>query len=357
MMIHLKNILVASGFLLFSASLIGCQTVQYYSQAIEGQGRILMKRKPISEITSDPQSPDSLRKKLTYVLAVREFAKNKLQLPVNSHYLTYVELERSFVAWNVFATPEFSLGPKRWCYPIVGCAAYRGYFSETQALQYADALSKQGYDVHVNGVTAYSTLGWFNDPVLSTFIHRSEEQLAALIFHELSHQILYVAGDTTFNESFATFLEQEGLRRWQGESESPQIYNQYLGHYSRQRQFVQLILKYRQELELLYQTDLSPSAKRGKKTAIFSKLRNEFKRLKKYGINLSAYDDWMNQPLNNAKISSVLAYHDFVPAFHKLLADKKGNLNQFYTACRQLGKKEMDQRHRILKAIMGMKSQ
>jgi predicted aminopeptidase len=357
MVVYLKKIQAAFFIWLFLAILIGCQTVQYYSQAIEGHQRILSNRKPIAEITADPQSPDFLRKKLAFILKVREFAENKLQLPAKDHYLTYVQLERQYVVWNVFAAPELSLEPKRWCYPVVGCAAYRGYFSEKDAVQYADSLKNQGYDVYVGGVTAYSTLGWFDDPVLSTFIHLSDSQLAALIFHELAHQVLYVKGDTTFNESFATFVEQEGLRRWQKFSGSTQFYSQYLDRYSRRHQFIQLILNYRQKLELLYQTDLPLPEKREKKASIFSELLDEFNHLKKDRINLAAYDGWMSRSLNNAKISSVVAYNDFVPAFGKLLAEKNGNLHQFYTACHELGKKDKEQRHRVLKELMEMDSQ
>ena len=287
-----------------------------------------------------------------FILKVREFAENELQLPVNNHYLTYVDLKRPFVLWNVLAAPEFSLTPKTWCYPVVGCAAYRGYFAETNAQQYADRLSKQGYDVYVGGVTAYSTLGWFDDPVLSTFIRFSEARTAALIFHELAHQILYVKDDTAFNESFATLVEHEGLRRWQHASGSEPIYTEYLRQHRRREQFVQLIMHYRQRLELLYQTDLTPSEKRERKTTIFAELRNEFNHLKTNQIELSAYDVWMSHSLNNAKIGSVVAYHDFLPAFQKMLTQNMGEMNPFFEACRQLTQKNKDERHKILESYM-----
>ncbi len=352
MIVQLKKILMVLQALLFLAALYGCQTVHYYSQAIEGHCRILMKRQPISEIMANPESPEFIRKRLTFILSVQEFAENDLQLPVNNHYLTYVDLKRPFVVWNVFAAPEFSLTPKTWCYPVAGCAAYRGYFAETNARQYADRLGKQGYDVYVGGVTAYSTLGWFDDPVLSTFIPFSEARTAALIFHELAHQILYVKDDTAFNESFATFVEQEGLRRWRQASGSERIYAEYLRQHRLREQFVQLIMQYRQRLELLYQTDLRPSEKRAKKTTIFSELRNQFNYLKTHQIELSAYDVWMNQSLNNAKIGSVVAYHDFLPAFQKMLKQHMGEMNRFFEACRQLAKENKDERHQIVDFYM-----
>jgi predicted aminopeptidase len=352
MIIWFKKLLAAGFALLVSTSLTGCQTIRYYSQAISGQQSILMSRQPISEVTADPNSSEILRQKLTFIMDVRTFAEDVLQLPVANNYLTYVDLKRPYVAWNVVAAPEFSMRPKTWCYPFVGCAAYRGYFAKADAEQYADALKKQGYDVHVGGVTAYSTLGWFDDPVLSTFIHRSKAGAAALLFHEVAHQVLYVPDDTTFNESFATFVEQEGLRRWQKTSGDSAIYAEYLNNYRRQQQFVSLVQDHRQKLEKLYQMDLAPHQKRARKASIFSDLRNEFSQMKAVQADLAAYDNWMNQPLNNAKISGVVAYHDFVPAFSVILAEHNGDLKNFYTACRALARKQKDERHRILEHAM-----
>ena len=352
MLLQLDKVKIILRILACSATVWGCQTVHFYSQAIDGQCRILFKRQPISVIMADSESPQSLRERLMFILKVREFAENELQLPVDNHYLTYVDLKRPFVLWNVFAAPEFSLTPKTWCYPVAGCATYRGYFAEPNAQQYADRLSKQGYDVYVGGVTAYSTLGWFDDPVLSTFIHFSEARTAALIFHELAHQILYVKDDTAFNESFATLVEQEGLRRWQQASGSKRIYSEYLRQHRRREQFVQLIMHCRQKLELLYQTELTPSEKRVRKKTIFAELRNEFNDLKTHRMELSVYDGWMNQPLNNAKIGSVVAYHDFVPAFQNMLTQNMGEMNRFYEACRQLIQENKDKRHQILESYM-----
>jgi predicted aminopeptidase len=352
MIVTIKKILVACLGLFFSTALTGCQTIQYYGQAISGQHRILQSRQPISEVTADPNSSEILRQRLNFIMDVRAFAEDELQLPVANNYLTYVDLKRRYVAWNVVAAPEFSMVPKTWCYPFVGCAAYRGYFAKADANQYADSLKKQGYDVHVGGVTAYSTLGWFDDPVLSTFIRRSKASSAALLFHELAHQVLYAPDDTTFNESFATFVEQEGLRRWQKASDNSAIYSEYLNNYRRQQQFVRLVFEHRQQLEILYQTDLTPLEKRTKKASIFADMRNEFKHLKTTQTGLAAYDDWMSQPLNNAKISGVVAYHDFVPAFSVILAEKNGDLGQFYERCRQLAQTQKGERDRILRDAM-----
>ena len=346
------NLIIIFWGLLILVALTGCETVQYYNQAISGQQRILQSRQPISEITTDPDSPEILRQRLTYLMEVRAFAEKELHLPVANSYLTYVDHKRPYVAWNVVATPEFSLVPKMWCYPFVGCTAYRGYFAEADARQYAEILERQGYDVHVGGVTAYSTLGWFDDPVLSTFVRRSEASAAALLFHELAHQVLYAPDDTTFNESFATFVEQEGLRRWQEASGIPSIFSEYLRNYRRQQRFIELVFEHRQRLESLYQTELAPAQKRVKKASIFTDLRDEFRNLKLKHTELAAYDNWINRPLNNAKISGVAAYHDFVPAFSNLLAEKDGDLVRFYEACRQLADKNIDDRRRIMEQLM-----
>jgi predicted aminopeptidase len=349
---QVKKSLLLIGFYGLTVLLGGCESMHYYSQAIQGQYRILEDRQPISEILSDPASPEFLRQRLAYVLTVRQFAEDELELPVNKHYQSYVDLRRPFVVWNVFAAPEFSLAPKTWCYPIVGCAAYRGYFSEENAREYAAGLSHQGYDVYVAGVTAYSTLGWFDDPVLSTFLQYSKAQLAALIFHELAHQVLYAKGDTAFNESFATAVEQEGLLRWQLVRHSSNIYGAYLENYQRRQQFIRLIMQYRPILEKLYGSKASAMHKREQKASIFSKLRQEFEHLKTAENGLAAYDNWINNSLNNAKISSMVTYHELVPVFQKMLAENDGQLKQFYRTCRELAQLGKGERHRILNTYL-----
>ena len=346
-----KNV-VFSGLAFFAVAICGCESMHYYSQAVQGQYQILEKRQPISDILADPESPEFLRQRLAFILKVRQFAQNDLQLPVKNNYLTYVDLERPYVVWNVFAAPEFSLAPKTWCYPFVGCAAYRGYFSQTNAAQYATKLEHQGYDVYVVGVSAYSTLGWFDDPVLSSFLRYSEMQLAALIFHELAHQVLYVKGDTAFNESFATTVEQEGLQRWLAATPSADNYGDYLRRYNSEQQFIRLVLQYRQRLEKIYQSDDSATVKREKKAAVIAEMRAEFNRLKTFENGLAAYDNWMDNSLNNAKLVSVSAYHRFVPAFQKMLQQSQGSLSHFYGACRELGQAPKSKRHQVLSTYL-----
>lgn len=338
--------------LLFATASLQCQSIQYYDQAIDGQMHILRNRQPISELVDDPATPQVLRKKLLLILAVRSFAEKELQLPVNDHYLSYVDLKRPYVVWNVYAAPEFSLTPRTWCFPIVGCVAYRGYFSEQLAQRYADSLKKKGDDVFIGGAIAYSTLGWFDDPVLSTVLTLSESQTAALIFHELAHSVLYVADDTAFNESFATAVEQEGLRRWQAANNDIQGYENWVLKQQRHQIFIGLILKYRTQLEALYQSKLSITEKRNKKAAILNHMRAEYTDLKSEWGGPETYDAWFNYPLNNAQIISVSTYHNYVPAFGKMLAETGGNLQKFYEKCRYLAKKEHSQRHRLLKQYL-----
>ncbi|MGD8764277.1 MAG: aminopeptidase, partial [Desulfobacteraceae bacterium] len=262
-------------------TLCGCQTMEYYSQAIDGQLSILIRRQSIPELLADSETPENLKTRLAYVLEVRDFAKNELQLPIGNNYLDYVDIQRPYVVWNVFAAPEFSLIPKTWCYPVAGCVAYRGYFSEQKARKYADSLEKENYDVYIGGAIAYSTLGWFDDPVLSTITHLSKPESAALIFHELAHQLLYIPGDTAFNESFATFVEQEGVRRWLITRGDSNTYEAFLVRYQQHRQFVDLIMRYRDRLDSLYQSNQLESEKRGQKAALFSQLKKDHDRLNK----------------------------------------------------------------------------
>lgn len=342
-----RNSIVISGLLL-SLALCGCESIGYYGQAISGQYQIMQSRQPIEDLISDPDTPEALAKRLELILAVREFAETELHLPVGDHYLSYVELDRPVVAWNIFAAPELSLVPKTWCYPIAGCAAYRGYFDIRDAHRYSQKLKAQGYDVYIGGVTAYSTLGWFDDPILSTFSKLDDAQIAALLFHELAHQKLYVPGDTVFNESFATAVEQEGLRRWQIASNDAFIYKTYLSKRQRQDTFVDLIMKYRHRLESMYAEDLPIEAKREAKVRIISELIAEYRQMKSARPEMAAYANWFKQPVNNAQIISISSYNEFVPAFNNLLIQHNRNLQKFYEACRRLAQMDISERHEIL---------
>jgi len=335
--------------ILVSIILTGCESMQYYGHIINGHAKILNSRQSIKQLIADPQTATELKGKLKLILEIREFAENELFLPVNHHYRTYTELNRPYVTWNVYAAPEFSLTAKTWSYPVIGRAAYRGYYVRSPALSYAERLKKNGYDVYVGGATAYSTLGWFEDSVFSTFIQHDASQVAALIFHELAHQVLYVRGDTTFNESFASTVEQVGLQRWMIYSNNPKGLQKYLAHRKRHRQFVDLVKRYRFELDSLYREDIPQMEKRHQKESIFRRLRTEYEHIKLNWDANSAYEAWFNTSLNNAKLMSVAAYNDLVPEFLRLLQTNNNDLRQFYTACRQLAKLPQVERDRRLK--------
>ncbi|MGA8283031.1 MAG: aminopeptidase [Desulfobacterales bacterium] len=327
----------------------GCESVRYYSHIASGQMHVVNQRQSIPELIAAPGTDPQLKRQLQQILEIRNFAQKELSLPVGSHYLSYTALDRPYVIWNVSAAPEFSFAPKTWYYPFIGHAAYRGYFSKDMAVHCAEQLEKQGLDVYVGGVTAYSTLGWFSDTVFSTIIRRDESATAALIFHELAHQILYVSDDTTFNESFATTVEQEGLRRWMATNGNPLGYQAYVLQSQRRQEFLALVTKYHEKLAELYrQENMVPEEMRRRKAALLADMRDEYADLKADWLGYAGYDNWFDPPLNNAKLNSVGAYYDLVPAFTQLLASRDGSLEAFYRECRILAELPKSERNRRL---------
>lgn len=338
--------------LIFALALSACESACYYKQAVVGQLALLNNRRPIEQILEKPDVPAELAYKLELVLKARTFAEQKLHLPVEKNYLTYSDLKRPYAVWVVYAAPEFSLKPRTWYYPVIGRSAYRGYFAEKDAQRYAQYLQDEGFDTYVTGVAAYSTLGWFNDAVLNTMIRRSDTGLAALIFHELAHQLLYVSSDSAFNESFATAVEQEGIRRWLQETGDYQAYRRYMLLQERRDQFVELVRNHRGDLAALYASDMTIGEKRAEKARFFDNLRADYQRLKTGWEGYAGYDNWFQKPLNNAKLISVATYNDFVPAFFKLLESSDGDLPAFYNKCRQLAEQSAEERHRRLGQMM-----
>jgi len=335
----------------FALSVTGCESLRFYTQAAAGQMGLLSKRKPIDVLLSDPQTPPELRRQLATVLEIRAFARDHLLLPVNGSYLSYADVNRPHAVWNVYASPEFSLQPKTWCHPFAGCVAYQGYFSESRANAYAEALEEKGYDTFVSGVAAYSTLGWFNDPVLNTYIHRPKEKLAAMIFHELAHQLLYVKDDTAFNESLATFIEQEGLRRWFSYVGDPGMFDAYRAERRRHQDFIRFVDDFRKRLKAAYAEESPPAEKRRVKAEIFSQMRRAHLSLKEQWDGYRGYDKWFRTDLNNAKIATVITYHNYVPAFSSLLERTNGDLKRFYSECDNLAKKDRKRRHELLERL------
>ena len=327
-----------------------CDTLTYYGQAVGGHVALLTHRQLIEKLLEDPATAPALHTKLATISQIRRFALQELNLPVGKHYSQYVPLDRSYVVWNVFATPEFSMDPQTWCFPVAGCVSYRGYYSEKGARKFAERQKNSGDDVYVGGVAAYSTLGWFADPVLNTIINRDEHRLAALIFHELAHQRVYIPGDTIFNESFATAVELEGLKRWLEQAGSDDaadiLFDQANREQRYRREFVTLVQGVIPPLETLYSSHLSPEAMRAEKAALFEKLRQDYRQLKQGWQGYSAYDGWFEGDINNAKLNTVATYFNKVPAFEALLAETAFQLPDFYDrvdALARLGGEEREQ--------------
>jgi len=327
----------------------GCTSVSYYGQLANGQLQLLRAREPVSQVIADPSRDPILRARLAESQRARTFASQQLHLPDNQSYRLYADIGRPFVVWNVFATAEFSLSPQNHCFPIAGCVAYRGYYTQSAARGQAALLREQGMDVSIGGVEAYSTLGWFNDPIVSSMTGWGDERLATLIFHELAHQRVYVKDDTEFNESFATFVEQQGTRQWRAYRGLPPD----KGHQGQQRdQFIELVLQTRSRLERLYAQPLAAGEMRKRKAAEFERLRSEYRTLRdSQWAGDKRYDAWINAPMNNARLLPFGLYDQWVPAFAELFRQQNGNWVAFYAAVEKLAVLPIEERKAALRAL------
>jgi len=331
--------------------LSGCSTLDYYSHLAGGLLQLLQAREPIAELLENPAADPELKQRLALAQQARTFASAALGLPENHSYRLYADIQRPFVLWNVFATPEFSLSPKLHCFPIAGCVAYRGFYSQGRARGAAALLKQQGLDTYQAGIEAYSTLGWFDDPILNTMLRWSDERLVAVIFHELAHQQLYVADDTAFNESFASFVEQQGLRQWRTEQNLPTQDPQ--GEQQR-AQFSALVLASRARLEQLYRSGVPAEQMRVGKQAEFARLRQQYAELREreWG-GVGRYDGWINAPLNNAKLLPFGLYDQWVPAFAALFEQAGRNWPRFYQRAAALGELPEIERQQALAELSG----
>jgi predicted aminopeptidase len=322
------------------ALLGGCAALsdgpKYYWQSMAGHLSMMQRAEPIDRLLEDPATDAKLRDRLERVLQIRRFASSELGLPDNDSYTRYADLQRPYVVWNVFATPELSLKLQQWCFPVAGCVSYRGYYDRDEAERYASRLRDMGLEAHVGGVPAYSTLGWFSDPVLSTFIQYPDGELARLIFHELAHQVVYLKGDTTFNESFATAVEEAGVERWLAARGDPRLEQAYRAHSERRRDFIALLRRHRSELERVYALPLPDDDKRLGKQAVFDSLQADYRVLRESWGGFAGYDRWFSQQLTNAHLASVGTYTDLLPAFRALLRQQHGDLPAFFAAARDL---------------------
>lgn len=322
-----------------------CSTVDYYRQAIGGHLHVMLKREAIEKVLARPETPADLRRKLELVSAAREFASSELGLPDNDSYRSYTDLGRPYVVWNVFATPALSLEPVTSCFLFVGCLSYRGYFDAADALRAGERLRQSGHDVFVGGVAAYSTLGWFDDPVLNTMLVWDDARIVEVIFHELAHQRIYAPDDSVFNESFATALAEAGLTRWAAADPGRRWVDP--ARVARDIAFYDLLLTYRSRLEAAYASG-DEATKRARKTELFDQLRQDYRQLKDTFGGYTGYDDWMATDLNNAKLSSVATYHDYVPGFRTILAETNNDFERFYALVEIMTSWTAERRRRCL---------
>jgi len=335
---------------ILAACFSGCSTVSFYVQAANGQAEILNKARPLEKVMLDQRTPERVRRKLALVQELRQFAGQRLGLPAERNYGRYSDLGRRYVVWVVYAAPEFSVEGKTWSYPLVGTLEYRGFFSKKAADEEVAALRAAGFEVYSDGVEAYSTLGWFRDPVLNMFLDRSDSELAELIFHELTHVKLFVPGDTDFNEAFATANAEAGVRRWlksKGDSRGLARYDKAL---TREREIVQLLLGAREKLKQLYaRASLSPEEMRRQKADIIAAMRREYADIRRrWGVS-GRRDEVFARPWNNARLNTVATYYDLVPGFERLLKEKGGDLNAFYAAVKEMRNLSEEQRKSVLK--------
>jgi predicted aminopeptidase len=337
--------------LLAVALLAGC--AGYYLQAAAGQASLMRARVPMEEVLADPATTATLRQQLLLVDAALLFAHLELALPPTRSYRQYADLGRPYVVWNVFAAPEFSLEPREWCYPIAGCTTYRGWFSEERARASAARLEARGDDVFIGGVAAYSTLGWFTDPVLNTMLGANDAELAGLLFHELAHQRVYVPGDTLFNEGFATLVEEEGARRWL------ESHNDVTGLCGLQvRQFrraavLAIMADLRTQLVAVYASEASIEWRRQQRDALFDQARSSYDRLRGDWVEPPWFDSWFEPGLNNARLVALTSYEEYVPAFRALLAREGGDLARFYASVEALGERKPEARELAVQELLG----
>lgn len=331
----------------------GCQTARFYSQAVSGQWEIVLKRQPIEKVLAEPEAPEALKRQLRLVSELCAFAERELHLPAEGQFTRYADLERPFVVWNIYAAPAYSFEAKSWWYPFVGRLEYQGYFKRELAADYARRLRAQGLDVFAGGVTAYSTLGWFNDPVLNTFVDQPASELADLIFHELAHKRLFIPGDTDFNEAFATSVAREGVRRWLDQKNEPAGLKHYQGNREAEDQVIRLILDARDELRALYATGPAadePTLATGK-ASVIAGLRERYAQLKQRWPDYHDYDDWIAAPINNAQINTIDTYYELVPGFSARLVELDGDLELFYREIESLRRKSLSQRREHLAGV------
>ena len=325
-----------------------CTSLSYYQQSISGHLAIMSKRQPIADLLQRKDLPPGLRAKLQQALEIRKYASDVLFLPNNDSYSSYVDLGRKYVLWNVVAAPEFSVEPLKWCFLVVGCLSYRGYFSRADAIQFANGLKHDGNDVYVAGVTAYSTLGWFSDPVVNPMLQYDSTYLARVMFHELAHELIYFSDDTEFNEAFADTVSEYGVRRWLEDEHMTQKSREFEQALARENQFNRLVIKYRNILDKLYHSSRNETELRRQKHAEFEDMKAEYLKMQSSWQGHDDYQGWFDSGLNNAKLALILTYRDLVPGFFHVLARENNDLKRFYRTIAELKKCDKQARRQFL---------
>ena len=333
-----------------AASLSACSTLGYYGHLAHGEVALLSARKPIARVVDDPSVDPTLRTRLVLAAQARAFASDRLNLPRNGSYTQYADLHRAYAIWNVFATPEFSLSPVQHCFPLAGCVAYRGYYDRALADAEGAELRAKGYDTWIGGVSTYSTLGWFDDPILNTMMRWDDDELIGTIFHELAHQKLYIKDDTEFNESLAMFVQREGLREWRISRGLEPVDTVRDAH---SEEFETLVLATRDRLKELYAQSLTPDIMRERKRETIEQLRTDYFKLRDSQWNgETSYDDWIRSDINNAKLLPFGLYYRWVPAFARLFAEANENWEKFYVDAAAIGHLTPEERKRRLDQLL-----
>ncbi|MER8370418.1 aminopeptidase [Mesorhizobium sp. M1378] len=324
--------------IILTPGVTSCTSIPYYAQSLQGHVQIMAARQDVGKLIDDPSTPQILRARMASANAIRQFATDELALPDNNSYRSYVDVGRNSVTWAVFAAPEFSLTPRTWCFPVFGCVPYRGYFSEKSATETAAELQRQGLDVYVTGITAYSTLGWSSDPLLSTMLTQDETYLAGLVFHELAHQRVYVHDDSAFNEAFAVAVETTGVRKWLRAIGDTAGLRRYEADRRRRAEFLALVSQTRDELRHVYDGNGTSEQKRAAKKAAIERLRTRYRQMRdRRWDGYRGYDAWFDAPINNAKLAATSVYSDRVPAFLRLFDLCSGDYPRFFASVQRLG--------------------
>ena len=317
--------------LLASLAVMGCETMHFYGQAVWGQLKLLHARVPVSKLQGSEKLDPEIRARLTLAQDILSFAETRLGLEQDGRYTSYVQLERDHVVWNVFAAAPYSLAGKQWCYPLVGCAPYRGYFSQADALDAANDYVEQGFETYVGGVPAYSTLGWFEDPLLSTFILWPEADLANLLMHEIAHNRIWVVNDTTFNESFAEFVGNQGARAWLDQRNQKAVWESWLSEREGWRAFRRFVVQAKAYLGQIYEIKDQPRAKNLALTELQVCYGHN-----RANLGDGRFDKLMQNSFNNAFLVSIGTYTDWIPGFQAVYFQAQGDWPAFYAAVDEL---------------------